>query len=992
MADAVRRLAPTKSTRDFAEDDAEERAEVIDEIIAHLDALRSGGARKHAEMKRDSLGRRYCIDQGKRIKCDPEHAAREVHEAHQHIQGLRAQPHLITDEAREALAKRLSGLTLDQLHELKRKLGLKASGLKSTVRDQVANRSLLEPGHPKGPKLEGKAAEAPASSALGPLRDLATEAAGRLKYDGDLVDLTALRKQIRATHGDEAASDAAMHDAVIALWKEGLFIPVQNSGPSNTFTGADIKEAVPGRGAEGAHGYAWLQPAGKASNLPKEVAKGEAGREGGKPAVAPGAPEKAPDAAQGKVASAVDALLADHPTGLVPIAAIMKKSGLSKEEAHKALLDMHNRGEIGLTQASDRGRLTPEEHAASIRGVTGHPYAWASPRPPQPGFTGKDGKGREWERGELKLKGPRPLISEGERALVAAELKKQRMGDEEIGRHLANLGPTPGHLSKLAGAFAAHKGAKHNLVSLADLKDATGLSVPELHAAVNHLRREGVLTGSGAEGRHGIGARERAAAIPGRDGEHPVANVSVREGQEGAFRELAGKNAPAREKPGPAPAPKARPAKAAAPRDAMAGHPLAGKSREEIIRHLGEVAYAGHRDVNPWKLKAEDGAGLVPEVVSAVKDAQAKNSFDRPSIPRLYAAVRGKHPDLTLRDFQQSLLAGYEQGQLRLDPYTGSLGAASDEDMRHMFPLDREKKFYVDLKEPPGAQKHAERAGDFEAFCMEGENAHKPGVCPGPEGGKQAAPAKEKKTKQGGEKPNNKGADDAYQAHLASLPVVDLLARRKLAAKGHARAGTGESAAVLEELNRAAGERGIRPVEVAPVDAAAHRPSKPEERHPDAAPEARPWKAPPPKRGKKGEGMPARPRGDESQTVIGDRGEELAEQLGFRSILPPGQRSHRPGEVKEKGSTIDTEMDHSGRFYELKLCNDSATEYRLKAKRQEKEDKLHFAEQHQGEVYTLVAVREVESGAVHFYGSKKPGLIGAEVSEKHFDFLGTVRL
>lgn len=178
----------------------------------------------------------------------------------------------------------------------------------------------------------------------------------------------------------------------------------------------------------------------------------------------------------------------------------------------------------------------------------------------------------------------------------------------------------------------------------------------------------------------------------------------------------------------------------------------------------------------------------------------------------------------------------------------------------------------------------------------------------------------------------------------------------------------------------------------APADPAAGRPSKPEERHEGAAPQAKPWQPPPPKKGKKGEGMPARPKGDASQTVIGDLGEELAKQIGFRSILPPGQRSHKPGEVAEKGSTIDLEYDHSGRAYELKLCNDTATEYRLKAKASEKEAKLKFAELNKLEPYTMVGVREVGAGVVHFYAAKAPGMIGAEVSEKAFDYVGSAKL
>lgn len=180
------------------------------------------------------------------------------------------------------------------------------------------------------------------------------------------------------------------------------------------------------------------------------------------------------------------------------------------------------------------------------------------------------------------------------------------------------------------------------------------------------------------------------------------------------------------------------------------------------------------------------------------------------------------------------------------------------------------------------------------------------------------------------------------------------------------------------------------------ADPAANRPSKPEERHANEdgtpkRPSALPWFPPPAKQGKKGEGMKARPKGDASQTKIGDLGEELATRIGFRSILPEGQRSHKAGENEEKGSTIDLEYDHSGMAYELKLCNSTATEYRLKAKKEEKDGKLKFASIHGLTACTLVGVRDVDTGEVHFYAAKESGLIGAEVSEKTFDYIGTVK-
>ncbi len=73
------------------------------------------------------------------------------------------------------------------------------------------------------------------------------------------------------------------------------------------------------------------------------------------------------------------------------------------------------------------------------------------------------------------------------------------------------------------------------------------------------------------------------------------------------------------------------------------------------------------------------------------------------------------------------------------------------------------------------------------------------------------------------------------------------------------------------------------------------------------------------------------------------------------------------------------------------MCKTTSTEYRLKAKAKEKADKQRYADKHELEPYTLVGVRDADRGEVHFYLSKEPGLVGAEVSEKHFNYLGAVK-
>jgi hypothetical protein len=173
-----------------------------------------------------------------------------------------------------------------------------------------------------------------------------------------------------------------------------------------------------------------------------------------------------------------------------------------------------------------------------------------------------------------------------------------------------------------------------------------------------------------------------------------------------------------------------------------------------------------------------------------------------------------------------------------------------------------------------------------------------------------------------------------------------------------------------------------------------NRPTLPHERVPGAAPKAKKWVDPPPKTGKKGlvkaGGKIERGKGAESQTALGNLTEAVSKELGFRNILPKGKRSFTAEEVKKKGSSIDVEYDHSGRLYELKMCNTTSTEYRLKAKKEEKDGKERYAKNVQAEAWTMVGVRDKNAKTIHFYAAKKPGLIGAEVSSRNFDFIGKV--
>lgn len=186
--------------------------------------------------------------------------------------------------------------------------------------------------------------------------------------------------------------------------------------------------------------------------------------------------------------------------------------------------------------------------------------------------------------------------------------------------------------------------------------------------------------------------------------------------------------------------------------------------------------------------------------------------------------------------------------------------------------------------------------------------------------------------------------------------------------------------------SKKAGKKTVQP----PPDPAKDRPSKPEERVVES-PKVLDWVDPPPKQSiHKGKGVAPRLKGDESQTAIGDLAELQAQKLGFRDILPGDQRAHTVEQLKKLGSSIDLEYGHSGRFYEMKVCKTTATEYRMKAKSMEKKGKEKFARIYKGKPYVLLGVMDQSARTIHFYASKKPKLIGANVSPRNYDFVGKV--
>lgn len=139
----------------------------------------------------------------------------------------------------------------------------------------------------------------------------------------------------------------------------------------------------------------------------------------------------------------------------------------------------------------------------------------------------------------------------------------------------------------------------------------------------------------------------------------------------------------------PAPAPSA---------DPMAGHPLAGKSKEEAAQVLTRDGSRTSPSTDPWGLVKRpvpaNHEAVQADVLEALDAAKKRSSFDRPRIGDVYDRVRQKHPGLSLLDFQTSLVRMQQERTIRLDPFTGPVPTMPRPDTA--IPLDREPKYYLD--------------------------------------------------------------------------------------------------------------------------------------------------------------------------------------------------------------------------------------------------------------------------------------------------------
>jgi hypothetical protein len=87
---------------------------------------------------------------------------------------------------------------------------------------------------------------------------------------------------------------------------------------------------------------------------------------------------------------------------------------------------------------------------------------------------------------------------------------------------------------------------------------------------------------------------------------------------------------------------------------------------------------------------------MVDKLVAFVKAAQAKNSFDRPSLSRAHEHLAKLHPGLTAGQLHDVVRQALASKRIRLGPYTQALRTIKESELP-MY-LDRELKNYLDVR------------------------------------------------------------------------------------------------------------------------------------------------------------------------------------------------------------------------------------------------------------------------------------------------------
>lgn len=509
--------------------------------------------------------------------------------------------------------------------------------------------------------------------------------------------------------------------------------------------------------------------------------------------------------------------------------------------------------------------------------------------------------------------------------------------------------------SRVADAFNRLNENRFNLVNLVKLREETGYSVSALHKIVDTLVRQGVLTTSGAEGRFKLTPEEREVMMR-TPGQTDALYVSVRSGKESDLDRLAGRHV--RNVDWEAVGKNCgigklgfMPGNKCGKEDGNAG--AEGSSKPERVK----ASEAGSAEaMTKWDRSKDSGA----KSKTAKGVAIARKYKLNPAIVDLAEAAGQMVEKADWSGARKKYLSGLDHVEKE------SRAAKLNRKVRAGLKL---MKTWFGLMADWVKTKMGKLVGNWEPVM---NAVHQGGVWDpviNARGSKDSGKDNCGTGKGGFKKGNTCAIGDSESDKSSDT-------KDKSKGKGKKQ----------ESARDVYGRTGIDP--------AANRPSKPEERHlgKDGKPISPPSlkeKYVPPKpqnrskapKNEKGQPITGYAANGISATYIGDLTENAMSQLDFRNILPLTKdgkeaRSHKAGDVKKHGSSLDREFDHSGHLFEVKTVCIEGSEYKAKPKAEEMEDKRRFAEKHKGTGNTCIVVLETDKLQADVYWRAEIGAPG----------------
>jgi hypothetical protein len=217
------------------------------------------GEKRSKPSTRFPKGQRMCYADGKRVACPKQAKPAKpvkptIDDVHAHLQGYLDDPSKITPEVIADAAHHLSRLSKDDLTELKKRVGARASGTKAVLAEKIARHVLgpkKEKPAPKAkrepkPKVAPKPRAAPAKGAAGVSPEKAKasvlSAFDALDKGDNFVPLGDLRKSM----ADAGITDRAAQDKLLLAMRgtELTFSPIEGRhGASDEDLAAAIKDS-----------------------------------------------------------------------------------------------------------------------------------------------------------------------------------------------------------------------------------------------------------------------------------------------------------------------------------------------------------------------------------------------------------------------------------------------------------------------------------------------------------------------------------------------------------------------------------------------------------------------------------------------------------------------------------------------------------------------------------------------------------------------------